>query len=301
MGKLLITGGSGFTGRHLIETAMRQGYECVCLSHTADDTVETDVATVIADLLDSDSLADAVATARPDFVVHLAAQANVASGDLATTYQTNLVGTVNLLETLREADNPVQRVVLASTANLYGRVKQLPISEATSAQPTNHYSVSKWAMELAAGLFDSMSIVITRPFNYTGVGQSTDFVVPKIVSAYAQNSDELTLGNIDVARDFSDVRDIAMDYLTLLQGNPPPVVNLCSGRATSIRQLIETLESISGHRLIIRSSNELRRSGDIDTLYGQPNAFVLESGRDQRIPLESTLTWMLGAGNEPPS
>jgi nucleoside-diphosphate-sugar epimerase len=119
---------------------------------------------------------------QPNYVVHLAALAFVAQQDVESFYRVNLFGALNLLDALIAAQCPVRKVVVSSSANVYGNVRHSPVAEDTCPAPVNHYAMSKLAMEhMALTRLDKLPIVISRPFNYTGVGQSENFLIPKIV------------------------------------------------------------------------------------------------------------------------
>jgi len=205
---ILVTGASGFTGRYFIAAAQKQGYRCVALCHEASEIVPEADECVVADLLDLGGLNSAIRQVKPGLVLHLAAISFVAHENIPQIYQVNLVGTLNLINALSSHSKQLQRIVIASSANIYGNVLSLPISENTVPQPANHYGVSKYAMEMATAQFADLPIVLVRPFNYTGIGQSRNFLIPKIVHAYKQGEPDIQLGNLDVSRDFSDVRDV---------------------------------------------------------------------------------------------
>ena len=178
--------------------------------------------------------------AQPHVVVHRAASAFVAEADPAVFYGVNLLGTRHLLEELSTATTPSSCTILASSAHVYGNSSLEVLDETAATQPTNDYAVSKLAMEyLAKTYMARLGIVITRPFNYTGVGQEPRYLIPKIVSHFKEQAPHIELGNTDVARDFSDVRDIARAYRLLAEAKPHgETFNLCSGEAASLESVI---------------------------------------------------------------
>ena len=214
---LLITGAAGFTGRHLIAAAIRKGYRCIALAQQKGKEVSGAHDTLVADLLDPAALEQAIAQVKPDFIVHLAAISFVAHGNPAEIYQANQLGTINLLDAIRKSVSNIKKILIASSANIYGNTTDLPITEATPLAPVNHYGMSKVTMEMATKLYADLPIVMSRPFNYTGCGQSPNFLIPKIVNAFRAGKQEIELGNLDVYRDFSDVRDVVAAYLRLLE------------------------------------------------------------------------------------
>ena len=154
-------------------------------------------------------------------VVHLAALAFVAEQDPALFYQVNVIGTRNLLEALCNQSTHSECTILASSANVYGNSELEIISESSPTRPANDYAVSKLTMEYLAKTYcDKLPITITLPFNYTGVGQSDRFLIPKIVKHFKKRAPVIELGNLDVAREFSDVRDVALIYRLLAEHRP---------------------------------------------------------------------------------
>ncbi|MCW8917613.1 MAG: GDP-mannose 4,6-dehydratase [Gammaproteobacteria bacterium] len=290
----LITGVTGFTGRYLTADLKEKGYDVVGLTHSRSQSGE---GMIMCDLLDRTAVAEVVSKVQPDVVAHLAAIAFVAHKDVDALYRTNVVGTRNLLEALCESRNPPSAVLLASSANVYGNAVVDPISEEVQPQPANDYAVSKLAMEYMASLwFERLPITIARPFNYTGVGQSTDFLIPKIVEHFRQGKHVIELGNLDVERDFSDVRAVARAYLRLLEVAPVgETVNVCSGRIHSLREVIEMAEVITGHKVRVEVNPAFVRANEIKTLRGDPSKLCGLIGAWKTPPLEETLRWMLSA------
>ena len=186
-------------------------------------------------------------------------------------------------------------MVLASSANIYGNACVEPISEDTPAAPVNHYAASKLAMEHMARTYaDRLPIVLTRPFNYTGVGQSESFVVAKLVSHFANRSASVELGNIDVVRDFSDVRAVAEAYVRLLDSAVPGgVTNICSGTGRSLRWIIDQLTRHSGHHLDVQVNPGLIRKSDVHRLIGCPRTMQAAVGQLPYQDFNETLDWML--------
>ena len=292
---ILITGAAGFTGRYFIAKAKQAGYRCVALCQKDNETVPEADDRATGNLLDLSSLQHAVANARPHHVLHLAAISFVAHGDIAEIYQTNLVGTLNLLTAVSQQAPDVERIIVASSANIYGNTAELPITEYTPAAPVNHYGVSKHAMEQAMALFGDLPLVTVRPFNYTGVGQNPGFLIPKIVNAFRANKKSIELGNLDVARDFSDVRDIATAYLKLLESKSPHAVyNICSGQHTALVTIIDALNQLAGYNIDVKTNPAFARSDEIKTLYGSPSLLEGTIGKYRKFTLLDTLAWMLG-------
>lgn len=263
---VLITGIRGFTGEHLNARLTRAGYDVYGLVHQSaqgDKEIECDITSP------EETLA-ALKRVRPDYVVHLAAITFVPHGNFREIYQINLFGTLNLLEGLWQAGVHPRKVVIASSANVYGNPELEIIDEEICPAPVNHYANSKLAMEhMVRTHFDRLSIIITRPFNYTGVGQASHFLIPKIVQHYREGRREIELGNLDVVRDFSDVRFVVAAYQRLLEcPHHSTVVNVCSGRGTALLQVIQLMNEIAGYTIETTVNPDLVRQNEIERLVG---------------------------------
>lgn len=296
-GTLLVTGANGFTGRHLIDAARARGWRCVALVQGVGEIAGVDTV-VQADLTQRAQVFDALASVQPDAVVHLAAIAHVAHGDLAQMYGTNVVGTANLLDALI-ASAPAAKVLVASSANIYGNARQLPIGEDRPPSPENDYAVSKLATEQVVRIRSArLPVTIVRPFNYTGAGQAESFLVPKLVAAFRRRDPALRLGNLDVARDFSDVRDVVEAYLRLLDTDGEthaPVFNVASGRCIALRSIVERLAALTGHAATIEVDPALVRGNEIHELYGTDARLQARIGDYRSHDFDDTLRWMLAA------
>jgi GDP-6-deoxy-D-talose 4-dehydrogenase len=290
--RVLITGAAGFTGRYMARELEAHGWEVwgtdaldkpQCLRYRRGD------------LTDRQSLRRVVDEIRPHAVVHLAGIAFVAHEDIDALYRINLLGTRNLLAALAESVARPRCVLVASSANVYGNRTEGILSEATPANPVNDYAVSKLAMEYMARLWlDRLPVVLARPFNYTGVGQSEAFLLPKIVAHFRRRAEVIELGNLDVWRDFSDVRAVVHAYRRLLETCPAgESVNVCSGRTHSLREVLAMAGALTGHRIRVVVHPALVRQNEVKTLCGDP--FKLRSliGDWETPPLEETLGWML--------
>lgn len=280
--RILLTGAAGFTGQRFTEAALQAGYEVHPLS---------------ADLTDAEPVAAEVAAAAPDFVVHLAAISAVTHTDEEAFYRVNLFGTQNLLKALAALPKSPKRILLTSSANVYGNADKSPIDESTCPAPVNHYAISKLAMEfMSVTLANRLPLVIVRPFNYTGVGHDARFVIPKLVEHFVRRAASIELGNLDVEREFNDVRIVCEAYLRLLQlGQTGQTYNMCSGRPVSLKSVIATLKHITGHDLLVNVNPDFVRANEVHRLCGNPAKLEACIGPLQHPPLEDTLRWMLSA------
>lgn len=287
----LVTGINGFTGRYVAAELSAAGYRVFGLGAAPFD--DSDYFQV--DLMDVSGLTDTINRIKPNVVVHLAAIAYVGHGDADAFYNVNLLGTRNLLQALNSSQAPLDAVLLASSANVYGNGTAGKLSESTVANPANDYAVSKLAMEYMSRLWmDKLPVFITRPFNYTGVGQTDNFLLPKIIKHFKTKSPTIELGNIDVWRDFTDVRALSKAYVKLLHAKPiGEVINICSGRTYSLRKVIELCEKITGHHLEIQVNPAFIRANEVKTLSGDTSKLQTFIPEWDVPPLEVTLRWML--------
>lgn len=298
--RVLITGVFGFTGLRLARTLAAHGMEVYGITRSSNDVQACDfpLVALVANLRTPLELRAALARARPDYIVHLAGIAHVAHGDLEEQYLTNVVGTRQLLAEVAAAHDAVKQVIIASSANVYGNREGQSLSEELDLRPANDYGISKVAVEYLATMYsDRVPVTTVRPFNYTGVGQPTSFLIPKIVDHFRRRAPSIELGNIEVARDFSDVRDVCEIYRRLL-GNPSAVqgtVNICSGKAVTLSEIIAMCSSITGHAIEVRINPAFVRDKEVRSLTGSTARMESMIGPLPRIPLEETLRWMLEA------
>ena len=284
----MVTGGSGFAGRHLLELI--------------PDAIAPSRADL--DLLDGAAVRAAVGRSLPDAVFHLAALASVGRSweSPAETLTANLAMTVNLLEAVR-FEAPGTAVVVASSGEVYGPPESLPVTEDAPLRPQNPYAVSKAACDLLAGQYADafdMRVVRTRAFNQAGPGQGAEYVVGtltrQVAEAEAAGAAEVVLrtGNPDSARDFTDVRDVVRAYLAAAE-LPGGVYNVCSGRATSVRSLVELVRRATSLRVRHEVDPERVRARDVPELRGSAERLREECGWAPEIPLERTVEDALDA------
>ena len=289
----MVTGLAGFTGHYMARELEALGYEVVGLGQGRAGSR----AHHAVDLRDAESLGRIVADIQPRVVVHLAAVAFVAHGDVAEIYSSNIVGTRNLLAALAACDSTPEKVLLASSANVYGNADVPELHEDSPLRPENDYAVSKCAMEMMSQQWrDRLPIILSRPFNYTGVGQSPSFLLPKLVDHFARSMPRVELGNIDVYRDFSDVRMVANAYARLLgAGKAGEVYNVCSGATYSIQDILLILADLAGYAIEVDINPAFVRANEVKRLAGSNQKLVAAIGDLELIPLADTLQWMYRA------
>jgi nucleoside-diphosphate-sugar epimerase len=290
--RALITGIHGFTGKYVCDELTQLGFDVFGTSHAYEPT-DSQVARI--DLTKLPEIQNFVERVKPKVVIHLAAVSFVGHDDVAEMYEMNIVGTRNLLHALAMLPSKPSSVVLASSANIYGNSNFDPISEVASPKPANDYAVSKLAMEHMAKIWnDQLPITIVRPFNYTGVGQSTKFLIPKIVSHFKSKTEQIELGNLEISRDFSDVRTVAWVYGQLgINPAPGEIFNIASGTTKSLGEIMDLLRQKTGVDVSVKSVDGLKRSGEVLSLRGDARKLWAHVGEPKKIPFEETLEWML--------
>jgi len=297
MKRALIIGTRGFTGRYLAAVLSNSGYEVHGL--VMSDAVAP-VAGVtklhVGHLEDLAGLTAILREVQPVKVAHLAAIAFVAHDDVDAMYRTNVVGTRNLLEALVRSKVPVDAVLLASSANVYGNSVGGMLNESTPMAPANDYAVSKLAMEYVAQLYkERLPLVVVRPFNYTGVGQAVSFLIPKIVQHVRRRAPVIELGNLNVSRDFSDVRTVVDYYMRLLssEASVGGTFNVCSGLAYTLQQVLDMARALSGHDFEVRVNPAFVRTNEVSILQGDRRHLVATVGEAPLIALQDTVRWMI--------
>ncbi|WP_144108573.1 GDP-mannose 4,6-dehydratase [Paraburkholderia sp. BCC1886] len=293
--RTLVTGASGFTGHYLVDTLRSRGHT-VIETIAGRDGPETETR-VRLDITSPDNCRRVIASVRPDYIVHLAAISFVGHQDPLDFYRVNVLGTLNLLEACAAVGHTPRKLLIASSANVYGNVTSDAIDESFPLTPVNHYAASKAAMEtMVRTWFDRLPILIVRPFNYTGRGQASNFLVPKIVEHFARREPAIELGNIDVARDFSDVRYVVNAYEALLDSDAAAdTVNVCTGTPYTLREILAAASDLTGHELEVHVNPAFVRQTDVKMLAGSPARLRTLVPAVESIPFMDTLRWMLAA------
>ncbi len=294
--KVLVTGCNGFAGRHAIAALRQAGHEVfggdvACPPHPPLPCLEMDVR-------DLASISRALDAVRPDAILHLGGIAFVPLGwtEPQLVFSVNTIGTLNLLDAVRRRNQPA-RVLIVTSAEVYGsHPAPHPLAEDAPYRPDNLYGVAKAAADHATLLYAAhhhLDVMVARPSNHIGAGQSRDFVsssfAAQLAAIAAGAPPLLRVGNLDQRRDFTDVRDVARAYALLLErGRPGLAYNIASGRMVPVRDLLDTLCDIA----------KVRPQVDIDPLLFRPNetrpsydtSRILEhAGWQPEIPLRATL------------
>lgn len=282
---------AGFTGYYLSKALINAGYQV----HGMGANPSQEVNYHQLDLLDVAAMRCLVAQIQPTVVVHLAAIAFVGHADPEAFYRVNLIGTHHLLSVLAEMSPNLECLLLVSSANIYGNANEGVLDENQTPAPENDYAVSKLAMENMAKLWLSkLPIVTVRPFNYTGVGQSEQYLLPKIVSHFKRKEKQIELGNLDIRRDFSDVRAVVTAYVGLIQSKPiGQVFNVCSGQATSLQEVLAMMKELVGYSIEVNVNPAFVRPNEVKILIGSADRLKTVLPEWQTITLRETLAWML--------
>lgn len=283
--RVLVTGLNGFTGRHLSRRLEALGHVVLGLTHQGRPV----------DLTDAEAVRKAVAELAPTHVVHLAGISFVAHADIDEIYRVNLLGSRHLLQALTQGASSLRHVLLTSSATVYGNQAEGLISESAPTCPANDYAVSKLAMEYLAGFWrERLPITVVRPFNYVGVGQSERFVVPKVVAHFKARAPRLELGNLDVWREYNDVRWVVEAYVALLAHAPVSgPVNLASGRLHSLGEMLGCMHALTGYMPEVAVNPEFVRANEVLRLGGDPARLSALGIASPPYTLEDTLRWML--------
>jgi GDP-4-dehydro-6-deoxy-D-mannose reductase len=259
------------------------------------------------DIADEVVVAREAATAAPEVIYHLAGLADVGrSWEIpAETFRVNALGTLVLCEVARQLV-PRPRVILVSSAEVYGIAGGTPLGEETPLRPVTPYAASKVAAEyvgLQAFLGHGLEVVRVRPFNHVGPGQAESFVVSalarRVAEAERAGTDEIRVGDLSSARDFTDVRDVVRAYRLLAGlGRPGEVYNVCSGVAVPIRTVLDEIVALAARPVTPIEDPALRRPVELPVLVGDASKLVALTGWKAEIPLRQTLVDVLAAARE---
>jgi GDP-4-dehydro-6-deoxy-D-mannose reductase len=291
--RALITGGKGFVGHWLTSHLEAHGDQVAVID------IETDVA-------DGAAMERVMADVRPEAVYHLAAMTHVGESweDPSRVLKVNVLGTAEVLAAARVHAGDAG-VLVVSSAEVYGTVtpERLPLTEDSPAVPASPYAASKLAAEvvaLQAWRGYGQPVIVVRPFNHIGPGQSPNFFVPalaqRIVEARRAGATMLRVGTLTTRRDFTDVRDVVAAYRLLVTGGAPgSIYNVCSGRDVAMEEVARQLLALAGAELELVSDPTLVRPVDVPVLRGDAGRLRAATGWEPRIALETTLADVLAS------
>lgn len=305
---MLITGVTGFAGSYLAEYCLEKG--CLVFGTGRRRSPLANVQAIIHDkqfelmemeLEDSRSISAAIRTSRPDLVFHLAAQSFVPTSFESPYYtiKVNVLGTLALLEGLRQWSGDAPKIQIAGTSEEYGLVREeeCPLLETQALRPLSPYGVSKVACDLLGVQYArayGMHIVVTRAFNHEGARRGKEFVTSNFAHQAVLLTDgrisELKVGNLDAVRDFNHVKDIVHGYwLALEKGEPVEAYNICGGKATPIREIIAILERIVERELPFSTDPQRLRASDVPYLVGDSSKFRKQTGWEPKLTFEDAM------------
>jgi GDP-4-dehydro-6-deoxy-D-mannose reductase len=262
--------------------------------------------TFTIDLCDRQAVESLLGDARPGYIVHLAAQSSAGRSftEPHTTIHNNVLPVLHMLEYLRSNPSMDVRLLAVGSADVYGpvEIRDLPLVESRVPNPQSPYALSKLLQEKCCGQYASLydvDVVMTRSFNHTGAGQTDTFVLSSFARQIAEikggrRDAKVRVGNVDVRRDFSDVRDVCRAYALLLErGRRGATYNVCSGASRSLRELLEKLAEIAGVKIEVEVDESRVRAVDIAELYGDNGRIAADTGWAPQIPIENTLAALL--------
>lgn len=297
--RAFITGIGGFAGGYLAKYLLQKGYDVYGIDRNGKKidgcTTET------CDILEREKLTTIVKKAKPEIIFHLAAIASVSYSfkEPEITRKISAEGTRNLMEAVMQA-KIAPTIVIISSMQVYGNAEKMPITEETPLAPVSPYAKAKQEQEEVCREYTKkgLKIITIRSANHTGAGQSDEFVWPSFAKQIAEietgKRKELMTGNLDVERDFMDVRDIVKAYETAAKKcKPGEIYNLCSGKAYNIKKMLETLKSYSKTEINATVDSSRVRKKDVQILYGSNGKFCKATGWKPEIPLEQTLKELL--------
>lgn len=311
--RLLITGVTGFVGRHVLAFLRDEQPEVEPFGLARHAAPDLGCPCLAVDLEDARGLDAAIERVRPDRVLHLAAQSSprLSFREPARTLRANVEGALHLLEALR-AHVPGARLLVVGSGEEYGDAGRgpEPLGEETPLRPLSPYAASKVALSYLAlqyHLSYRLDVVRTRTFNHSGAGRGRDFAesaFARQIVAIERGLQEpvIKVGNLESVRDFSDVRDVARAYWALFErGVAGEIYNVCSGRGVRIREVLDRLELAA--RVTVRDETDERhmRPADIPALVGDPSRLRAATGWEARVPLERTLADLLDHWRRRPS
>ncbi len=266
MKKILLTGASGFIGNYLFNQLIDDGYEVIGIANKNNNGIF-----IQCNLTDKTEVFSLVTSVNPDIIIHCAALSSVTQGQTLDYYQLNVVASENLFQAIENLSGPKRRVILLSTAGVYGNQEVECLTEDLNPKPVSHYGLSKYVCErMLLNFSDKHNISILRPFNVIGHGQSEGFIIPKLVKHFHEKASSIELGNIQTYRDYIDVETTCKVISSLINETKSynEIINICSGQATSLTELLDTLTNITGHEIQVILSAKYIRKNEVWTLIG---------------------------------
>ena len=285
--KVLITGINGFTGVHLEQYLLKQGFD---VYGTVINTPKSKKH-FQCDITSKRDIRNVLSHIRPDYIIHIAAISFVGESNASLIYDVNVLGTENILQSLVDEEIKPQKIIVVSSATVYGNQGKEILDESMCPKPVNHYGISKLAMEhMSANYFKHFDIVITRPFNYTGAGQAEHFLIPKIVSHFKDKKASIELGNLHVKREFNDVGYICDIYHRILLSDiHSEVLNIASNRGIELLDVIDMMNTMAGYTIDVKVNPAFVRKNEIQSLTGSTDKLFRLLGSIEQKAFQQTL------------
>lgn len=308
MVKYLITGANGFCGRHLVDVLSGDNNQVYGISRSIPDALllnHPEVTYEQCNLIDHTSVFNLLKKIKPDCIFHLAAESSVASSwkSPVNILNNNVLSQINIFETVRELELST-RIVVACSSEEYGLIKEsdLPVSEKCCFNPLSTYAVSKVSQDMLAYQYYksyNMDIVRVRSFNLTGPGRPPTYALSSFAHQIAEiekkkSKNIISVGNLDVKRDYTDVRDAVKGYYKIaLNAKSGEVYNLCSGKAYNLRDLLNILISFSNTEVNVKVDSSKYRPSDLPVMLGDNTKIKNEIGWKPEIDIYTTLNDLL--------
>lgn len=299
--RLLVTGSDGFVGKHLIDELISCGHEVFAGLRDHKRSTYINCPTVVLDVLKKENLLRALEQVQPNGIIHLAAQTKVkkAWAEPADTFQTNVIGTINLISAAKSII-PEAKIVTVGSGEEYGKTANnvLKLTEEDPCDPQNPYAVSKYAagkVSLQLGSINELRVIHTRSFNHFGPGQEKGFVVSDFASQVASIEKKqlpmvLKVGDLSASRDFADVRDVVKAYRLLIEKDVPNgVYNICSGNSCSIDWVLHKIISFSKCNISILQDQDKLRPSEVPTFVGSAVKIRQATGWELEMNFEESL------------
>jgi len=305
--KVLITGVTGFAGTHLADFLAREFHNLDLYGtyrHLGQDSllrITKEVKLIESDVNYFQSMEKVLESVLPDILFHFAAYVSVANSfeHPALTFQTNVIGTINLLEATKKVCKGA-KILIPSSAEVYGTVEtaNMPVKETQPLNPQNPYALSKTAQEMLGTYYSKtfgLDVYLTRTFHYTGPGQPLGFVCSDFARQIAEierskRGGVIKVGNLKVKRDFTDIRDVVRAYWEIIdKGKPNTVYNVCTGRSISIEEILNTLLHLSSHDISVEIDEKKLRSVEIPEVFGENLKLKRDTPWMPQIDIKETL------------
>lgn len=302
MKKVLVTGAGGFVGLHLIDL-LKKDYRIIGLTHPDKIPESENLKVIEGNILDKNLIEDIINNEKPDSIIHLAAKTSTWQSDPADAFKVNLFGTLHIYQAvsaLREKGGYNPKILFISSAEVYGKTDNTDkITEKSPLNPVNFYGVSKLGadrLSFAYATSQKLNVIIIRPFNHTGPGQTKGFFIPDMASQIVEiendpSKSEISVGNLESVRDLSDVRDIVMAYKLAIEKDlsPGEAYNVCSGNGYKMKDLLEKLLKMAKKQITVVDDPKRIRPTDIQTTVGDNSKFVSETGWNPKYTIDQTL------------